>query len=354
MLRQSTCIKVPKIHGETVIILAKKLKILDSELEIQKDEKSILIPIVGTPAEDIVHTLRNQVAEAEIQVHSFPAKTKPMVGLDEMLKSSLPPHLLKKLPHSADIVGDIIIVEIPVELENHKNAIGEALLKTNKNAKTVLEKASAISGIYRLREFKTIAGEPKTATVHKEHGYQLYVDIAKTYFSPRLSFEHHRVATLVNEDEIVVDLFAGVGPFAISIAKAHENVKVYAVDVNPYAISLLERNVRLNKVYGKVHPILGDARQIVREKICGLADRVIMNLPEKSFEYVDVACDAMKHSGGIVHFYCFAKESSLENVQRQFGEAVIKSGKIVRTISSKIVRPIAPHEWQIVLDAKIS
>ena len=74
------------------------------------------------------------------------------------------------LPRALDTVGDIAIIEIPPELNAHASLIGEAILKTHKNMRTVLAKAGAVSGTYRLRELAVIAGEPKTTTVHKEHG----------------------------------------------------------------------------------------------------------------------------------------------------------------------------------------
>jgi tRNA (guanine37-N1)-methyltransferase len=221
--------------------------------------------------------------------------------------------------------------------------------------RTVLAKAGAISGTYRLREFSVIAGEPKTETIHREHGCQYYVDLAKAYFSPRLSYEHKRVASLIEEGETVIDLFAGVGPFAIQVAKTHENVEVYAIDVNPDAVEFLKRNIRLNRVEGKVHPILGDAKQVVKERLFGVADRVIMNLPEKAIEFVGAACKALKPEGGMVHFYSFVSASdSLENVKLHFIEAVEQCGrKVEKIFFSRLVRATAPYKWQAVIDAKI-
>jgi tRNA (guanine37-N1)-methyltransferase len=194
-----------------------------------------------------------------------------------------------------------------------------------------------------------------TVTIHKEYGCQYYVDVAKAYFSPRLSYEHNRVASLVQNGETVIDLFAGVGPFAILIAKIHKNVKVYAVDANPDAVKFLERNIRLNRVEDKVYPILGDAKHAVEEKLFGIADRVIMNLPEKALEFVNASCKAIKPIGGIVHFYSFVNASdSLENMKGRFTDAVEDSGrKVEQILSSKLVRATAPYEWQAVLDAKI-
>ena len=355
MPKESRCVKVPKIHGEKAIILANKLEIIKKELEIQRNKNFLYIPLIRQPSKSELETLKEQVPDCEILTYTFPERKKRVKTFVELLVDKLSPHLLASLPRAIDLVGDIAIIEIPPELDAYKRIIGEAILETHENVRTVLAKAGAISGTYRLREFSVIAGEPKTETIHREHGCQYYVDLAKTYFSPRLSYEHNRVASLVKEGETVIDMFAGVGSFAVQIAKTHENVKVYAIDVNPNAVEFLKRNIRLNRVEGKIHPILGDAKKVVKERLSGVADRVIMNLPEKAIEFVEATCATIKSTGGIVHFYSFTSASdSLENVKLRFIKAAEQCGrKVEKIFFSRLVRATAPCEWQVVLDAKI-
>jgi tRNA (guanine37-N1)-methyltransferase len=274
----------------------------------------------------------------------------------DILAQELPPHVIVSLPRSADFVGDIAVLEIPSELENYRQKIGEAILETNKRIHTVLAKASAVEGIYRTRKLDVIAGEAKTVTVHKEYGCVYHVDLSKAYFSPRLSNEHARVAGLVNEGETVVDMFAGVGPFAIQIARQRERVCVYAVDLNPDAIELLNKNIAANRVVAGVTPILGDVRRVVHERLTGAADRVVMNLPEKAIEFVDVACEAIKPAGGIMHYYEFTNASDpAKTAGVRLVEAVERGNrKVNKVLTSRIVRATAPFRWQVVVDAKIA
>jgi len=355
MPKYATCLIVPKIHGEKAITLVNKLQILNKELNIQRNQKLIYIPLTHTPSVDQLKILDEQIANLKISEHTFTEKKKTKKTLAELLEDKLPPYLIASLPHAIDFIGDIAVTEIPPELEAYKSAIGEAILETHQNVRTVLAKAGAITGTFRLREFTIIAGEPTTETIHKEFGCQYHVDLAKAYYSPRLSHEHNRIASLVEDGETIVDLFAGVGPFSILIAKTHKNVKVYAVDVNPHAIMLLKKNVRLNRVENRVYPILGDAKEVVEKKLHGVADRVIMNLPEKAIEFVGATCKAIKPSGGIVHFYGFVNLSkSLEDTKHDFTEAVEKNGRELKAISfSRLVRATAPYEWQAVIDAEI-
>ena len=355
MPKSTICLKVPKKQGEIAIALVNKLALIDKSLCIQRDESHLYIPIVRQPQENELETLKNHVPEIQLTANVFIEKRLPAEALTQALQDKLPPDLLAKVPQAFDIIGDIVVIDIPPQLKVYQNLIGEAILQTQKNVKTVLAKAGDISGVFRVRDYAFIAGENKTRTIHREFGCQYHVDIAKAYFSPRLSHEHERVAALVQEGETVVDLFAGVGPFSVLIGKRNPSVKVYAVDLNPDAVELLKVNVRVNRVENRVFPILADAREISAAKLKSVADRVIMNLPETAIDFVDAACNVLKFEGGVVHFYGFIRSPDLkENLEQRFSAAVEKNGRKVESfLYSKSIRETAPFESQVVLDAKI-
>jgi len=341
--------------GEKTIRLVRGLNLFDRELKIQHAGDYLCIPLNDEPLPAEIKELKRSLPEFEISTHRFSERTKSSPKLVDMLEGKLPPHLLASAPHAIDFVGDIAVVEVPTELKDHKKAIGEAILKAHKRVNAVLAKSGTVEGVYRLREFEVIAGVEKTTTTHREYGCVYHVDLAKAYFSPRLSNEHNRVASQVKEGEMVVDMFAGVGPFSILIAKKRENVKVYAIDVNPDAVEFLKQNVAVNRVENKVMPILGDVRQVVREQLIGVADRVIMNLPEKAIEYVDVACEVIKLGGGIMHYYEFTTTPDpLETARVRLSEAISQTNRNVKKILlARVVRATAPFTWQVVVDAEI-
>jgi tRNA (guanine37-N1)-methyltransferase len=353
--KESSCLKVPKVEGQKIIVLADKLELRDRALEVQKQADSICVPLCRVPTEKELDVFKNAVPTVQVEVRVFQELTKQEKTLDGVLAGLLPPHLLANLPKALDVVGDVAIVEIPAELKPHQKLVGDAVLATHRNVKTVLAKAGAVSGMYRTREFTVIAGEPRTRTVHREFGCQYEVDVAKAYFSPRLSHEHERVASLVQDSETVVDLFAGVGPFSVLIGKRHQTAKVYALDINPDAYELLKKNVLLNRVQGNVFPILGDARQSVHGKLAGTADRVIMNLPETASEFIDIASEAIQPDGGVVHFYGFVRlPDTVDDLKTLFAAEVEKAGRrVARFLSARAVRETAPYEQQIVLDAHV-
>lgn len=355
MPRPSVCIKVPKNQGEKTLTLTIKLGLADKSLVIQREEDNLIIPLFREPQGIELTTLENQIPKFKLFTAVFSEKQLPIETLTQVLEDKLPPELLAKVPQAFDIIGDIVVIDIPPQLKTYQNTIGEAILQTQKNVTTVLAKASDISGVFRIREYDFIAGEHKTQTIHREFGCLYHVDIAKAYFSPRLSHEHERVAVQVQDGEVVADLFAGVGPFAVLISKRNPTVKVYAVDLNPDAIELLKVNILINRVEGHVFPILTDAREISQTKLKGVADRVIMNLPETAIDFVDAACNAIKPEGGIVHFYGFVRApNTIENLKQRFIELVEKHGRKVEAfIFAKSIRETAPFESQVALDAQI-
>ena len=349
------CLKVEKTLGEKAIIALKATGIFNSDYKIIHQENYLFIPLKRKLSKTELEELRTKLPDFEVLLHEFPDRVEFQPELTDLLGEKLPPHLLASSPQAIDFIGDIAVVEIPPELENFKAVIGEAVLKAHKRVNTVLAKSSPIEGEFRVGKFEPIAGVAKSSTVHKEYGCVFFVDLAKAYFSPRLSYEHNRIASLVKEGETVLDLFTGVGPFAIHIVKKHQKVHVYAVDKNPEAIRLLEKNMTVNRVEAKITPILGDARQIAAERLRGSSDRVIMNLPERALEYVDAACQAIKPQGGVVHYYEFTSETEpLETAQKRLQQAVKQTGrKADEILGSRIVRGTAPFTWQVVVDATI-
>jgi len=352
---KAPCLKVPKTYGEKAIILLRELNLHNKELKIQQAEDYLHIPLIREPLPIEIEKITKNLPKFEISVHEFSVRTKRPLKLVDVLEDKLAPHLLASLPHAIDFVGNVAIIEVPPELELYKTILGEAILKVHKRVRTVLAKSGAVGGVFRVREFEVISGTGETETVHKEHGCVYYVDLNKAYFSPRLSHEHDRVASQVKEGETVVDMFAGVGPFSVLIAKRHDKVQVYAIDVNPDAIRFLEKNIKVNHVSEKVKSVLGDARKVIKERLFGVADRVIMNLPEKAIEYVDAACEAIKPEGGVIHFYDFTSAPDLlETAKVRLVEAVKQTNRSVKKVLlTRRVRETAPYEWQVVVDAEI-
>ena len=173
---------------------------------------------------------------------------------------------LASIHNSYDVVGDIAIIRVTERSRKYNKTIAETIMKIQKNVKTVLAQTSSVHGDFRLRKLDFVAGEHKTTTVHRESGCSFSVDVKKCYFSPRLLYERMRIARQVEEGEVVVNMFARVGCFSIIIAKHSVSEKIYSIDVNPSAFQFMQQSIRINRVYGKVIPLQGDAKEVI-EKI---------------------------------------------------------------------------------------
>jgi tRNA (guanine37-N1)-methyltransferase len=294
-------------------------------------------------------TLTNQIELEEIE-------EKPKSHLD-LLAEQLTKDRLALVPRSFDTIGDLVVIEIPDELWDIRQKIGKSLLNVHSSINGVFAKAGKVQGTKRIRPLEFLAGENRTTTIYKEHGLRFKVDMAKAYFSPRLSTEHNRVANQVKEGEIVVDLFCGIGPFAIPIAHRTKS-KVYAIDINPEAIELLKENKQLNKLQGAIIPLVGDCREVVKKQNLGnIADRVIMNLPGYAINFVDIACKVLKKEGGIIHFFEFVGgvDSPEEQIIADITKEVEKNNRKVKQILEvRRVRMSAPKQWQMVADVEIA
>jgi len=206
--------------------------------------------------------------------------------LRKTLSGVLSPEELSKVSNSFDVVGDIAIIKLRPTSQVNAQTTAKAIMSNHRSVKTVLLQASPVSGNLRLRRLTHLAGENKTSTVHREFGCLFSVDVVKCYFSPRLSHERMRIARIIEPNETVVNMFAGVGCFSIIIAKHASPAKLFSIDVNPASIQFMQENIRLNRVYGKVTPLLGDSKEIVNSRLQRVADRVLMPLPEKALEYL--------------------------------------------------------------------
>ena len=195
-----------------------------------------------------------------------------------------------------ETVGAIAVLEFGNDISNvKKKAAGSMLLSIHKNIKTVLEKTADVSGKYRVPKYKFLAGEKTTIAMHKENGCFFRVDLAKAYFSSKLSSERLRIAELVKDGENVLVLFAGVGPFAIVFAKHSNARKIVGIELNPAACKNFRENIKLNKVGENVECVQGDVNKVVRakpEKFSGKFDRVAMPLPKGAEDFLETAIKA--------------------------------------------------------------
>ncbi len=212
------------------------------------------------------------------------------INLDEKIRSIA--------PRSFDIFGDIAILRLPSDSEVYEKQIAEALLLSHKNIKTVCIDLG-VHGEFRIRDLRVISGDNNFISVHKENGMKFEADISKVYFSPRLATERERLSSHVNNHENVLDAFAGVAPFSISMAM--KGCKVTSLDSNPEAMNWALKNFNRNGIDEKHYSFFSSKFEdydFGEQKF----DRIILNNPTNCLPFLDKAMTLVAEMG-MIHFY---------------------------------------------------
>ena len=254
-----------------------------------------------------------------------------------------------RVSSGVDVVGDIAIVRLGDFLPAERKKVAGALLEELSNVKVVLEQEGGIEGEYRLRTLRHLGGERRTVTVHRENGCSFKVDVAKCYFSPRLSTERLRIAGAVKPNERVLNMFAGVGPFSIPIARM-KGAKVLSCELNEYAAKFHRENNNLNSVEGLVEVVNADAAdlpRITRRKF----DRVLMPLPSEAHRYISTAL-GMAKKGGTVHYYRHVLGRNEREAAAALGEELSALVPKRTKFTTRRVREVGPRWMEMTAEIR--
>lgn len=278
------------------------------------------------------------------------------------LKEALLPLFSQKekpfAPSAFDTFGNIAVIEIPKELSKRKKLIGQILLKVQPRFETVCSIESNHEGKYRIQKVKVIAGKKNLIADYKENGCSFLIPLGKVFFSPRLSGERLRIASLVGSGEVVGAWFSGVGPYPIVIAKNSKADKIIAIELNPAGHKFALKNAELNKVNkdclkGKERVVFikGDVKKVYK-KYKKMFDRIAMPLPHTGYQFLKEAYFCTKPNG-IIHFYEIVVKGDYATPTEQILNEAKKSKKRVEIIRTSRVRQFSPTKEQVVFDIKV-
>ena len=332
---RSWCVVVPRTRGEEARRILRERNVLQRHLRVCEEAGRLYLPTtervdIGWPTEE------RECEEGFAPIRSY----RDIAHVPEALRGAL--------PRSFDVVGDIAILKIPEPLSAYRETIARAILEWNPRLRVVAQDRG-VMGAFRVRDLDLLAGEARTTTVHTEFGLRYHVDVARAYFSPRLGRERLRVADQVTEGEVVADPFAGVGPYAILIAKRRGPRRVIASDINPVAVGFLRQNVAANRA-DLVEVREADARDILRDR--SPLDRVILDLPHSAMDFLPEAIGALGDQG-TVHVYGILEDAEREDRMRAIGEVVRGAGRQVTSIRPHVVRAYAPTQHHVAFDVTV-
>lgn len=317
-----------------------------------KTVSSVIFPVLKLP-KNFVQRLKKIGLAVKAVKKKFAKRGAQPRTWKEALSGKLPSRLMKFVPSSFDLLGDAAIIEVPDELKGKEKILGTALMLVNKPVESVYMKTGAHKGLFRNEPVKLAAGARRKFATYREHGCAFRISIGKVFFSPRLSTERIRIAHEILEGEKVAALFAGVGPFPIVFAKNSPMREAIAIELNPAAVEDMEENIRLNRVEGKVIPVLGDVKALA-QKYGGQFDRVVMPLPKGGENFLEDAIRCIKPEGGVAHYYQFVpRENPFEIPRRQIAEACARLGRSHEVLFERRVREYAPDIIQVVVDFRV-
>ncbi len=294
----SRALRVPRSLGEATRQALRERGWLRTDLSVTQDAEFLLLPL--TDDANVPPDL-GTVVEVDLK----PAPDRGPSDYRELVEVA--PEFRARLPRSFDVVGDVVLVRIPDELDSYAPAIGAALLRFVPGAR-VVGIDLGVQGPERRRVVRRIAGEGGWSTRHRENGLEFDVDLEGAYFSPRLAREHARVAAAVRSGERVYDLCCGVGPFSVTIARDGRARRVVAVDANPVASELLRRTLARYPFGARV--------EVVSERIEEFLTRnppfetVIFNLPREGIKYLPSVGNAVSLAGRLFYYEVTEREAA--------------------------------------------
>ena len=321
------CVRVPTDRGEETRQALAARDLLDRRYEITAAAGHLYVPVTDPDAVP---------AEYEVVDHDVPARET----------QTTPADVLGAEP-SYERLGDIVVLD--EDAPDRAARIAEAIRESDLRATTVVNRASKVSGELRVREWDVLYGA-STETVHREYGHEFALDIAAVYFSPRLATERHRVVEQVRDGERALDMFAGVGPFAVPMAA--RGAAVVACDLNPVAVEYLRENARRNGVSDRVTAIEGDVRDLATD-YAGWADRLVMNLPHTAGEFLDTAVE-LAGTECVLHYYDIQHEDDPFGPGTRAIRAAAEPVYDVAVETERVVRSYAPHEQNVCLDVRLT
>ncbi len=286
-------VKVPKSNAEETIREFKKRNIIAKDYEILRFAETLLIPI--TRKEDEL------LSGFQLEDHE---------GIPKHEKNYPARH-----SGSFDVIGKIAIVK--VRTLDRAEEIAKSIIETNHSIESVYFGGKLSEG-ERVRNLILLAGKDNTVTIHRENGLKFKVDVSKVYFSPRLATERKILSSEVKEGEVVLDLFAGIGPFSITIA-ASKACTIEAVDINPFAVDLMKENLSLNKLKGSISTICQDSNVYLKESR-RIFDRIVMNLPFEAVDFIPMAAKHL-HRSGVINLYFISDIETLTSTMEEMRKA---------------------------------
>ncbi|CAL3967069.1 unnamed protein product [Diplocarpon coronariae] len=209
--------------------------------------------------------LQEAVKEEDVGIISYDLKLDYSYWTyHDVMTSLLPEDAQGEIPVGFAIVGHVAHLNLRDEYLPYKKVIAEVLIDKNPQIRTVINKVDDVGthSHYRTFGYEVLAGPDDMKVELSEGDCVFKFDYSKVYWNSRLQTEHKRLVDSFQPGEVVCDVMAGVGPFAIPAGK--KGVFVWANDLNPESYASLKEAVRKNKVQDFVRPYCEDGHSFIQ------------------------------------------------------------------------------------------
>ncbi|UCC21251.1 MAG: class I SAM-dependent methyltransferase family protein [Promethearchaeota archaeon] len=273
--------------------------------------------------------------------------------LRNSLKNILKEDELLFLPRGFQTLGDVIIIKLNQKLFEKERLIAEAYLNLLPKIRSVYVNRGKIIGTFREPEkIELIGGEDNPIIEHKEHDVIYKFDITKIMFSKGNINERKYLASLVTTEEIIVDMFAGIGYFSLPIAKHSPVERIYSIELNPESYKFLVENIKINHLEDKIIPINGNCNiEVVKLSKSGIrANRIIMGVFPAPKEYIKEALTLVGDNGTIIHYEGVVENEKYLMLFEEFKKIAKKESYKCELKTYRFVKSYGPNLYHIVLD----
>ncbi|XP_044283188.1 tRNA wybutosine-synthesizing protein 2 homolog [Varanus komodoensis] len=211
--------------------------------------------------------------------------------------------LERDLPCSWQRHGDLILLSEDSFRATLWGKLGQELWKVVASAlgaRRLAKRGRVQSDLFRSPTVTLLLGQDGWVE-HVDNGIRYMFDVTQCMLSPGNITEKLRIASLQCAEEVVVDLYAGIGYFTLPYLVHAGAAFVHACEWNPHAAEALRKNLQLNGVADRCQVHQGDNKKL---ELRDVADRVNLGLIPSSEEGWPVACWVLrKDVGGILHIH---------------------------------------------------
>jgi tRNA (guanine37-N1)-methyltransferase len=322
------------------------------------------------------------------------------ISLVDILRSIIPEELHDEIPTGFNSVGHVAHLNLREQYLPYKHIIAQVILDKNPHLKTVINKLSNVGTESEFRTFpyEVLAGPDDLNVEVKESGCIFQFDYGTVYWNSKLSTEHERIVDVFHQGDVVVDVMAGIGPFAVPAGKKH--VFVWANDKNPESFRYLKKAIDKNRVGSFVRPYNEDGHEFIKQSaglvlaasrngehgtipgpkpsrksnapppepvkvpISPVISHFVMNLPASALEFLhnfrglyrgheDLFAPHTVSQLPMIHAHCFAPkpkddaavQTALDRVEKELGVKLVQgNGEVEGQATVFDVRDVAPQK----------